>query len=535
MDISYIGIAGDCEHNSSVALIENGKIIYAEQEERLSGIKGDGRFPFISLKKAQFLAKYKIVYCITGNDYSTNKVNTNLETIDDANVSHIWKYGIAKLLKNGNRVEFVEHHTSHMASGILFSGFDNALIITADGQGDGLSLTVSVYNNESTRIFENQQDWGSPGFLYAAVTKYLGYKPLNGEGKLTALAASGRKQNDLDDLFSKILNLEKHGFLTVNSEYINNYSRSGTLWTEEFSSIAKKHNAEDISLALQNRFENILVTLISSWLEKKKQNNLVVAGGVFANVSLNRKIQELKLVNNFFITPYMGDEGTSLGAAAWIYHIKSGNKLEKPKTMFLGSSCDFTSNGSGLEIIAQENIEEKIGELLASNEVVARVYGRMEFGPRALGNHSILYQPNNPLTIKWLNNKLGRSEVMPFAPAILEEYAHKYLVLNESSHSNYEFMTTSFMVTSLMKSTCRGVVHKDSTVRPQIVKKENNPSFHKIINEYFKITGTPVLLNTSFNNHGLPIVSNPKDAILTCKKSGIKYLQINNTLFQLRK
>ncbi|MCK5613154.1 hypothetical protein KAR91_65375 [Candidatus Pacearchaeota archaeon] len=533
MKRSYIGISGDCEHNSSVALIEYGKIIYSEQEERLSGLKGDGHFPYLALKKAIKLAKYEVVYCIVGNHITPNKAETRLDVLTKSRPKNLWKYGIANLIRGGNRIEFVEHHTAHMSAGLLFSGFEKALVVTADGQGDGLSLTISNVNREITRIFENPCDWGSPGFLYAAITRFVGYKPLSGEGKLTALAASGKSQTKLDLLFSEIFYSNEEGFLFVNSDYINNYSRKGSLWTRKFSEVAEIFESADIALALQKRFEYILTSLIDSWLHKKGKHNLVVTGGVFANVSLNRKIQELDTVKIFFVTPYMGDEGTSLGSAAWIYYLDSGQKPEKIKTMFLGSCCNYTQNNNSLVEVISENVEKHIAELLSKDEVVARIFGKMEFGPRALGNHSILYQPNNPLTISWLNKKLGRSEVMPFAPAIIEEHADKYLKLCKNSNLNYEYMTTSFRVTSLMKSTCTGVVHKDLTVRPQVVKYSSNPSFHKIINEYYKITGTPVVLNTSFNYHGFPIILKPDDAIATCKKAKINYLQINNKLFRV--
>lgn len=533
MNKSYIGIAGDCEHNSSVVLLENGEIIYAELEERLSGIKGDGRFPVLTLREAENLAKYSVVYCIAGNIITPNKTKMKLETLGNSNVQNIWRYGVNELIKSSKRVEFIEHHTAHMASGYFYSGFKKALIVTADGQGDGLSLTISNVDADIIRIFENQYDWGSPGFLYAAITKYLGYEPLNGEGKVTALAASGKNQVELDELFSKIFYTNESGIILVDFEYIGNYARSGPLWTKKFSDIANKFSAADVSYALQKRFEKVIIDLIGKWLRKTQQKNLIVTGGVFANVSLNRKLQELNNLDNFFITPYMGDEGTALGSTAWIYYTDSGKKPKSIKTMFLGSYNNSINKISELEFISDINVEEQIAMLLSKEQIVARLVGRMEFGPRALGNHSILYHPGDKTTISWLNERLGRSKVMPFAPAILEPYAGEYLYLTNSSKLNYEYMTTSFKVTDLMKQYCAGVVHQDDTVRPQIVKKETNPTFYKIIEQFYLLTKIPILLNTSFNIHGFPIIFNTEDAINSCKQARISFLQINEKLYRV--
>jgi len=330
----------------------------------------------------------------------------------------------------------------------------------------------------------------------------------------------------------------------------NEFKYYGKYFTQELKELEiklKDFSLEDIAAGLQKFTEEIVIKYIKNIINKFNLNqlNLSLAGGIFANVLLNQKIGELNNVKEIFIHPHMGDGGLALGSAYALlnkYMLKNHSKFENNKIndVYFGKKFNESSiinsikiNNLNYEKI--DNIENIISKKLSEGKVVARFKGSMEYGPRALGNRSILYQPNDMSANDWLNKNLKRTEYMPFAPIIMEEYVDDYFEINEKIKFASNFMTITCDTKKLCKEKAKGIVHIDGTARPQIVSKKTNPSLHKVLKYYYEFTGLPLLVNTSFNIHEEPIVNSPEEAILTCKQGKFDFLAVENILIDTKK
>jgi carbamoyltransferase len=264
------------------------------------------------------------------------------------------------------------------------------------------------------------------------------------------------------------------------------------------------------------------------------------AGGVFANVKLNQRVHELENVRSLFVHPGMGDEGLALGAAFAVNAALSKTVSLRADSLkltdvyfgpyFSSREIEEAIVREGLNAEYLPDIERRIAELLARGHVVARFDGRMEYGSRALGNRSILYQPTDPTVNDWLNKRLKRTEFMPFAPVTLDDFADQCYENLDGARYPAKFMTITFNCTDWMKQHCPAVVHVDGTARPQLVDEETNPSYARILQEYHKLTGLPCVINTSFNMHEEPIVCTPTDAVRAFNDGGLDYLAMGNYL-----
>ena len=278
----------------------------------------------------------------------------------------------------------------------------------------------------------------------------------------------------------------------------------------------------DLAASIQELSEDITVRYVTHWIEKTGLHNVGVAGGVFANVLINQKVYEIDGVDSVFPYPAMSDEGIAGGAALVRFHEKAAKGESKPAkafdTVYLGPSFSEEEIAAALdakdvEYTRPENLEQEVARLLSENYVVARFAGKMEYGPRALGNRSILYRPDDPSVNDWLNQRLNRTEFMPFAPATIMENAERCYPHVAGVKDAARFMTVTQDCSEEMKRSCGGVVHVDGTARPQLVLEQDNPGYYKIIQEFEKLTGLPAIVNTSFNLHEEPIVCNPEDAV----------------------
>ncbi len=295
----------------------------------------------------------------------------------------------------------------------------------------------------------------------------------------------------------------------------------------------------DLAASIQNYSEEMVVGMVNHWIQETGHYNVAMAGGVCANVKINQRVHEIPDVQSLFIHPGMSDEGMPVGAALGMYYELS-NKPYDPsfvtmKDAYLGPAYSDDEikqelDQQGVEAEHFDDIEKEVAGLLANNAIVARFDGRMEYGPRALCNRTIMYQPTDPSVHYWLNESLDRTEFMPFAPVVLTEYADKCFVDMKGAENTARYMTITFNCTEWMAKNCPGVVHIDNTARPQMVSKQDNESMYKILSYYNDITGLPVLINTSFNMHEEPIVCSPFDAIRAFKLGHIDYLAIGNWL-----
>ena len=421
-------------------------------------------------------------------------------------------------------VHYIDHHLCHAATAYYSSRFNDATVVTADSAGDGISSKIYSVSGNNFEQLNEVSSFNSPCAFYSYVTHICGFKAGKHEGKITGLAAYGNPIY-LDFLRTLII-FDKGTFKNIGGVFY----KSGIKAFEE--GLPKNFNIEDLAASIQKYSEEMLVNYVKHWVQITGKYNVALAGGIFANVRINQEIHEIPGVESVFVHPAMSDEGIGLGAALALYYEKKTDvKKVCFKHVYLGPGYSdkeliIELEESGLKYEYLEDVEKKIAGLLASGYVVARFNGKMEYGPRALGNRSILYEATDPSVNDWLNKNLKRTEFMPFAPATLFEDAEKCYKGADGAKDTARFMTITFNCTDWMKENCAGVVHVDGTARPQLVKEVDNPSFYRIINEYRKLTGSGTIINTSFNIHEEPIVCSPKDAIRAFQMGNLHYLAI---------
>lgn len=565
-------------HDAAAVLLEDGAVLSAVSEERLSRIKNHAGFPYKSL--GYLVNKYHI-----GND--------NLEGLSVANesfpphfvtdmlfdpgyageclfwrvpdryaaayhISTIKRFFLGKYFNracsgyyNGKlkealkgfgldpRITYFDHHLCHAASSFYSAGKDDIILITADGSGDGLSASVNIGDPKGIRRVYSTSSIHSPGRYYSALTAYLGFKVANHEGKITGLAAYGDASRYYDKV-KRLLGLDSskgsfrtepaaNGFLwgkirSMYHAFKDNrfYDFNFEAYNRFFKKEAGDASPEDLSAAMQKRLEDVVVEHVEAMTDKFKIFNVGLAGGLFANVKLNQRIAEIKGIESLFIHPNMGDGGLAFGAAYLLLDglSKDGVRKKKIEDVYWGPQYTDKEIDSSLKkyeglvkIEKPDDIEKRIALLVESDKIIALFHGRMEYGPRALGNRSLLADPRKKDINDILNKRLKRTEFMPFAPSVLEEKAGDIMSGYGKFSYAAEFMTITFDVRPDWIAKIPAVVHVDGTARPQVVKKEASPRFYKILKEYEKLTGIPALINTSFNMHESPIVCSPDDAL----------------------
>lgn len=397
-----------------------------------------------------------------------------------------------------------EHHLSHAANAYLPSGFDRALIVTIDGYGSGLAGSISLGEGGKITRLSNLRFPNSLGVYYEGVTSSLGFKPDRHAGKIVGLAAYGDPQILADVLMARVRFQDGTFHLADNLNiYLSRHLAS------EFPMI-------DVAAAYQHVLERIAGQWVGHWINETGTDAVVLSGGVAANVKLNQRLFEVPGVKHVFVYPNMGDGGCGTGLAL---HASWGDGGPRPvHDVYLGpdySPAEIRAEleREGLSFTEPGNLAQTVAQAIAGNRVVARFGGRMEYGPRALGNRSILYHGRDPEVNQWLNTRLGRTEFMPFAPVTLWEARDKCYRHMAGAEHTAEFMTITFDCTEFMRQMCPAAVHVDNTARPQLIRREKNPEYYDILAEHEKLSGSPSIINTSFNMHEEPIVCSPRDAV----------------------
>jgi carbamoyltransferase len=408
------------------------------------------------------------------------------------------EFGLAGKLKR------FEHHISHAANSYLTSGLERALVVTLDGYGTGLAGSVSLGEGGKLKRLHNIRYPNSLGTFYETVTASLGFRPDRHAGKIVGLAAYGDPAVLTDVLLQRVD--QKDGDFRLHENQ--------SVWLSRH--LAARFPMIDVAAAYQRALEVIAARLVGHWIRETGCSKVVLSGGVVANVKMNQRIYEVSGVESVFVYPNMGDGGCGTGLA--LYQTWPGGAGEPIRDVYLGPSYSDSEIRSaiqeaGLEFSQPANLAAEVARRIHSGEVVARFDGRMEYGPRALGNRSILYHGRDPEVNQWLNHRLGRTEFMPFAPVTLWEARHRCYVNITGCEHAAEFMTITFDCTDFMKATCPAAVHVDGTARPQLIRREKNPGYYAILEEYEKLSGIPTLINTSFNMHEEPIVCSPQDAV----------------------
>ena len=437
---------------------------------------------------------------------------------------------------------YVDHHTCHAASAYYPSGFDSAEVVTVDGVGDGYSVRFFRAEKGKLRPGRAYFHTGAPfGHNYEFVTTMLGFHPHRHAGKVTGLAGHGRHDERLvramDAWLHEVWSASrgKPYFFMLHSQH---GATKGDPYFEqaiqELREIRRTRFGDwsdaDIACAIQDILEREVTRLIRENIPRIEGQPIALAGGVFANVKLNKLVKEMGF-GAIFVQPAMGDCGLAFGAPLQRMAEQGGLSPYRLEHVYLGPGF---SDDEILAAIAEagltsrrfDPVEPEIARLLADGRVVARFNGRMEFGPRALGNRSILYHATDHAVNDWLNKRLARTEFMPFAPAtLIEEAEQHYLSLRGAEHPA-QFMTITFDCSDRFQRECAAAVHVDGTARPQLVRSDTNPSFHRILQEYKKLTGIGTVINTSFNMHEEPIVCSPADAVRSFLQGHLDYLAI---------
>ncbi len=572
----YLGIHDG--HTATACLFKDGKIIACISEERINRIKEWGGFPKNAILEVlkisnvnpsdikavgvssifppirsvdeleshflKKLAKFSIKFIPKSIIRSSSLRKLFLEIYEM--LSSRKNYIKNELEKLGIRakVYLYEHHFIHaFTSHILSKTRNENLIITLDGSGDLLSGTISIGRNSEIIRISEISNYDSIGEFYMRITQFLGMKPLSHEYKVMGLSAYV-DENDKHSI--ETFKIFKNYFEVKNLKIYNRTGAYKSLYLNLFKRQILNKRFDYIAFSAQKLLEEIVIELVRNAIRKTNIRNVVLGGGVFMNVKLNNKILMLDEVENLFVMPSCSDESLAVGCAIKCA-IDEGFKFEDVnflEDIYWGTSYSKEEVEKAFENLDEkefeikyigDDIDELVGELISENYIIARFKNRMEFGARALGNRSILANPSNLEVITKINKAIKQRDFwMPFAPTILYEDQDRYII-NPKKYEGY-YMIMAFFTKEEAHKDLKAALHQyDLSVRPQILIKEHNESYYKLIKKFKEKTGIGGVLNTSFNLHGEPIVMSPNDAIWTLKNSSLDGLAIENYLILRRK
>lgn len=546
-------------HDAGVVLLEDGNVVYAANEERFSRKKFHWGFPHVSLQNlfATTGVAPKSVHAVAVagltefENWSTASFEPKkmiffrriaqpiadiLGSLTDTRAFAEIVRTIGKWQRNRGNIQeiirgsgitapitFYDHHTCHAAGAYFTAGTDPVLVITADGSGDGLTGSVSIgKNGKLTRIAWSSVIHSS-GRFWDVITHMCGFKPIRHAGKITGLAA----YRPSPEAYEKL-----RALYGGHAEQLRFDNKERRVWLHERARIQEvlpNASREELAYAAQKVLEEAFITVVKAAIVRTGITDIAFAGGTFANVRLNQQVAELPEVTSVSIFPHMGDGGLAFGAALLETARHRPLRPHQLSHVYLGpgyteEAVRQAAKTHGVELVALSDPADFIARELQAKRVVGVYQGRMEFGPRALGNRSILAEPTDVTMMDWLNKRLERTEFMPFAPMILEEAAPRYFHQFAKSAYPARYMTICFQVTEEGRRMAPGIVHKDGTARPQIVSREQQPLIHAVLRRHEELTGLPICINTSFNKHEEPIVCAPEDAIKEFLRGGIDTL-----------
>jgi carbamoyltransferase len=578
-------------HDSAATILVDGKIIAAAQEERFTRKKHDPSYPYNAIEFVLNYANLKLndVDQIVFFEKPFLKFERLLETYvafapkgfkSFCTAMPVWlkdKLFQKKMLfdelkkhdknfKDEQKIYFSDHHLSHAASAFFPSPFEEAIVLTADGVGEWPTTTVAIGKANNLEIKKEIHFPHSLGLLYSAFTYYTGFKVNSGEYKLMGLAPYGKPIYE-DKIIKNLIDIKEDGSFWLNQDYFN-YATGLTMTSKRFHNLfgAEPRNSKkdqltqfhmDIAASIQKVTEDIMIKLAKSLKEEFNIPNLCLAGGVALNCVANGKILKEKIFDNIWIQPAAGDAGGSLGATLALWHVEQNN----PRTVSLNDDMqgsylgpkysqkeiqnELDKIGAVYKIKNEEELLSQTADDLSTGEAIGWFQGRMEFGPRALGNRSILGDPRSSVMQKNLNLKVKyRESFRPFAPSILKEDLTEWFDINENSP--YMLMVADINKNKIIemnedqkklfgidklnikRSEIPAVTHVDYSARIQTVHKETNEKYYKLIKKFKEKTNCPVIVNTSFNVRGEPIVNTPTDAFNCFMGTDLDKLVIGN-------
>jgi len=585
-------------HDSAATILVDGKIIAAAQEERFTRKKHDSNYPYNAIEFVLDFAKVKLseVDQIIFFEKPFLKFERLLETYvafaprgfkSFCMAMPVWlkdklfqkKMIFNELKRHDNnfndikKIYFSDHHLSHAASAFFPSPFEEAIVLTADGVGEWATTTVAIGKGNNLEIKKEIHFPHSLGLLYSAFTFYVGFKVNSGEYKLMGLAPYGNPIYE-DKIKSNLIDIKEDGSFHLDQSYFN-YSTGLTMTNKKFDNLfgQKVRDSKnekltqfhmDIAASIQKVTEDVMIKIAKSLKEEFNISNLCLAGGVALNCVANGKILKEKIFDNIWVQPAAGDAGGSLGAALALWHIEQGNKREvnlddDMKGSYLGP--EFTQEeiekelkkiGANFEKVNFEDLINQTSEFLSNEKAIGWFQGRMEFGPRALGGRSILGDPRSDKMQKNLNLKVKyRESFRPFAPSVLRDDISSWfdisvdspymlLVANINSKKKIEMTEEQKKLfgidkLNIKRSEIPAVTHVDYSARIQTVTKDNNNRYYDLISKFKEKTGCPILVNTSFNVRGEPIVNTPTDAFNCFMGTELDYLVIGDCILDKKK
>lgn len=554
--------------DSAAALIKDGRLIAAVEEERFSRKKHHAGFPYrsiqfcldqagITLKDVEHVGHYWKPWILrhkamqaakaafVSRDMFTARTDRGIAQVSD---SYLGMFKHAKRLRehfgpSDFKFHFLEHHQTHAASAFFVSPFESAAILTWDGTGEDTTTLFCKGKGNKIEVLKRIKLPHSLGQFYSAVTNYIGFDMFAGdEWKVMGLAAYGRPKH-YDFFREKVLTTNGRGDFRFNIKVLDHHLAKHYKFPDAIINElgpGRKPGEEltehhwDIACSAQKAIEDTAIHLVKQIKQMTGEENLCLAGGVAFNSVMNGRIFHETPFKNFYVQPAAGDAGCSLGAAYYVWH----QKLNKPRDFvmdhaywgpgFTNDECRTALDAAGLRYETLEDgvLLPRVAKLISEGAIVGWFNGRMELGPRALGARSFLADPRRADMREILNHKVKLREwFRPLAPSMLEEHGTE--VFGVEHHD--PFMITVIEVAEQYKSKIPAVVHVDGTARPQMVKREVNPRYWDLINEFKKLTGIPMLLNTSFNVQE-PIVCSPGDAVNTFNNSNFDALVLENNL-----
>jgi carbamoyltransferase len=564
--MKILGINHDM-YITSAALIIDGKIIAACPEERLTRSKMTRAFPTNAVNFCLKQANIKLDQV----DYIANSYNpaVHMKKFHSIFSKHRrfrgdYYYSVPDFLLNIDRkinedsdyssqkirlgkkelnIYYINHHLCHAANGFNISPFKKSSILTADGAGEDDTANFLIGDKNKIKLLKKLKIPHSLGSFYSTFTEYLGYKPEHDEWKVMALSSFGSKNNRYYKIIKNMVDLKSDGSFELNQNYFKQFNHTlPNMFTENFVSLLgkpKKKNDKmnkkdyEIAAAMQQVFEDTGSHMLKHLYKKTNNKNLVLSGGSFMNSVFNGKIKKLSPFSKVWLSSCPDDSGLSIGAALYLYNNILGNKKRyELKHNFLGPSYKSDKIKEDLKkykvnFAYKKNITDVVSQEIAEGKLIGWFQGKMEFGQRALGNRSILADPRKISSKARVNQAVKyRENFRPFAPAVLDTFAHEFFDLEKNE--KIPFMEKVVLTKKNKRHIIPSVVHKDFTARVQTVDKKTNSLFYDLIKKFYEKTGVPVLLNTSFNINGEPIVCNPTDAIRTFYSCGLDILVIGN-------
>ena len=552
-------------HDSAASLLKDGHVIAAVEEERFSRIKFDDGFPKLAIDwclkdggitpeqidSVAFYDKPVLKFERLLDNYisvAPRGLNSFLDVIPKWLHKRLWlKNDIKKHLKGfGGEIVFPEHHISHAAYSFFTSPFDESAILTVDGVGEWTTTSFGTAKNNRIQLTNDIRWPHSIGLFYSAFTYFLGFKVNEGEYKLMGLSSYGQPKY-FDLILDELIDLKDDGSIHLNMKYFA-FTYDKVMTNAKFAElfgISRRNSGEearqihfDIGASAQKVLETIILKMANHIYKKTSMKNLCLGGGVGLNGVANYKLLKESPFENIHIPPSPGDAGSAVGCAQYLYYIHQKNQrmveMDNSKrireNVYVGPSfsnddiVDFL-DGAKIQYQKLDKIQllEKTAKLISEGNIIGWYQGKMEWGPRALGNRSILADPRDANMKDILNEKIKhRESFRPFAPSILEEFASEYFDIDVPS----PYM---LMVAKVKKpESIPAVTHVDGTGRLQTVSKDSNPLYYELINQFYKITGTPVIINTSMNVMGEPIVNTPEQAYSMIIKTDMDYLMMGS-------